>query len=423
MQEILLQQVTIVAPGSPFDGQVRDVLVRNGRIAKVAPSITDQAERIIKKQGAFLSIGWVDTGVQTGEPGYEHRETLATVGAAAAAGGFTGIVCEPNTLPVVQSSPDLLYIQHKTSQQLVSFYPTGALTKDCAGEEITEMLEMNAAGAVAFTDGSHPVLHPGILLRALQYVKTFSGLVVNRPLEPTIGKNGLLHEGIVSTSLGMKGIPAIAEDLMVQRDLKLLEYADSRLHLSCLSSAGAVQLVREAKAKGLRVTASVSVMNLAYDHTALSDFDSQMKLMPPLRTSADREALQQGVIDGTIDIITSNHVPVEQEGKKLEFPYAAFGAIGLETLYALCATHLSDWLSPALMVEKIAIAPRRIFGLPLPTITEDAPVDCTVFVPNAEWTYQAEQVKSRSRNSPLIGQSLRGRVLATIKNDYIYQTK
>ena len=231
-----------------------------------------------------------------------------------------------------------------------------------------------------------------------------------------IGGGGQVHEGEASTALGLRGIPAIAEELMVQRDLQLLEYADSRLHLSNLSTAGAVQMVREAKQKGLRVTASVSVMNLAFDDTAVNTFDAAYKLMPPLRGREDLEALKEGVLDGTIDAISANHIPLEEELKKKEFSYAEFGSTGLEVLYAVCKTHLAGWLTDELLVQLIAANPRKVFGLPVPLIGEGQPAELTVFSPAQQWVYSRDKVRSRSFNSPFLGKKLIGKPLAVISN-------
>jgi dihydroorotase len=415
--DLLIKNARIVDPNGPLHGQLQDVLIQNGQIQAVGKELEASDFPQLKADGLHLSIGWMDTGVQTGDPGLEHREDFQSVGAAAAAGGFTAISCQPNTLPVVQSKSDILYVRNQALASLVNFYPMGAITHDTEGKEITEMIDMAKAGAIAFTDGHKAIQHPGIMLRALQYVKTFDGVVVNQPQEHTIAGQGQLHEGLVSTSLGMRGIPAIAESLMVQRDLQLLEYTESRLHLANISSAASVRLIREAKARGLRVTASVAIMNLCFDDSQLKSFDSNFKVSPPLRTASDREALKEGVLDGTIDIITSNHVPIEEEGKKLEFSYASFGAIGLETLYGLAGKYLSGWLSDALLIEKIAINPRKLFRIAMPKIEEGAPAELTAFIPGLSWKYEGGRIASRSSNSPVIGQELKGKVVGAFRNN------
>ncbi|MCB0545954.1 MAG: dihydroorotase [Phaeodactylibacter sp.] len=412
--DVLIKNVQIVDPDGAYDGKRRDILIREGRIASIGQAV--RAEGVLRLEGEqwYVSAGWMDMGVQTGDPGYEHRENLESASEAAAAGGFTAIACQPNTAPALHSKSEVLYILHNTRNLPVSFYPIGALSMDCAGKEITEMIDMHMSGALAFSDGKKPLQHGGLMLRALQYVKGFGGLVINQPLDREIGGHGQMHEGEVSTSLGLPGIPAIAEELMVRRDLHLLEYAGSRLHLANLSTAGAVQMVREAKANGLQVTASVAVMNLIFDDSAASTFDSNFKVMPPLRGKEDREALREGVLDGTIDAISSNHVPLEEELKKKEFSYAEFGVTGLEVLYAVCKTHLGDWLSDELFVRKVALNPRKILGLPIPRIEEGQPAELTLFSPVQQWAYTRNEARSRSLNSPFLGKELEGRVVAII---------
>ena len=414
--DVLIKSAHIIDPGGPHHEQGRDILVRDGKIDAIGKAIDAKGVPRLEGERLNVSAGWMDMGVQTGDPGFEHRENLTSVGAAAAAGGFTAIACQPNTNPVLHAKSEVLYILQHTRSQLVNFFPLGAISSGCAGKEITEMIDMHTAGALAFSDGNQPLQHDGLMLRALQYVKAFDGLVINQPLDLEIGGGGQVHEGEASTALGLRGIPAIAEELMVQRDLRLLEYADSRLHLANLSTAGAVQMVREAKQKGLRVTASVSVMNLAFDDAAVNTFDAAYKLMPPLRGREDLEALKQGVLDGTIDAISANHVPLEEELKKKEFSYAEFGATGLEVFYAVCRTYVGDWLTDDLIVRLAAANPRKIFGLPLPVIEEGQRAELTVFSPAQQWVYSRDKVLSRSFNSPFLGKELIGKPLAVINN-------
>lgn len=282
------------------------------------------------------------------------------------------------------------------------------------------MFDLHQAGAVAFSNGSNPISDSGLLLRALQYVKAFSSLVINFPYDQSLTIDAHMHEGPISTSLGMKGIPSLAEELMVQRDLRLLAYTDSRLHLANISSRRSVELIREAKAAGARVTASVPILNLIFTHEALSDYNSNLKLLPPLRTEEDRQALLEGLRDGTIDAISTNHVPWDQESKKKEFPFAEFGATGLETLYGLYQTHLSDALPLDVFVEKCSHGPRHSLQLPNIKITEGQPAELTLFQPNEMWTYTPQEVASKSLNSPVLGQELRGKVVGVVIGRGVY---
>ena len=353
-------------------------------------------------------------GVHTGDPGFEHREDLFSCTQAATAGGFTAIACFPNTHPAVHSKSEVLYIKNKTAGGAVRFHPIGAISQGCEGKDLAELYDMHAAGAVAFSDGVHSVQDAGLLLRALEYARAFNGLVMNTPHHKTIAAGGQMNEGLVSTQLGLKGISALSETLMVQRDLSLLEYAQSRLHLHLISAAQSVQMIRVAKQAGLPVTASVAIANLCFTDEKLSGFESNWKIKPPLRTGADREALIKGVQDGTIDFICSNHTPWDEEAKNLEFPYAEFGMIGLETLFSLCRTYLGDHLPLPLLIEKIAVAPRRILGLPIPAILPGEPAEITIFNPNESWTFTGKEIVSKSKNTPLTGEVLKGRVLMTM---------
>jgi dihydroorotase len=361
-----------------------------------------------------VSPGWFDVGVQTGDPGFEHREDLRTVAAAAAKGGFTAIAPFPNTQPPVHSKSEILYIRNTTAGLGVHFYPIGAVSQDCAGKDMAELYDMHAAGAVAFSDGKKSVQDAGLLLRSMQYARAFNGLILNEPHHKTIAAGGQMHEGTVSTSLGLKGLPSLAEEIMVQRDLSLLEYSEGRLHIHLVSSAKSVDMIRAAKKAGLQVTCSVAVANLFFTDGELRDFDSNWKLLPPLRAQSDADALLEGLTDGTIDFIVSNHSPWDDEAKNLEFPYADFGMIGLESVFALCRTFGDKKLPLPLLVEKLSLAPRRIFGLPVPEIKEGEKAELTVFDPTASYTFSVENIGSKSRNTPFLGRTMQGKVLGTI---------
>ncbi|WP_421798670.1 dihydroorotase [Haliscomenobacter sp.] len=412
----LIRKATVIDSNSPYHGKVVDLFIEGDKITSIGTDLKRNADQVIQMEGAQVSPGWVDIGVQVGDPGYEHREDLRSVSAAAAAGGFTTIAAQPNTLPAVDGKTEVAYLKQFSRGKLVDILPIGAITSKCQGKDITEMIDMHHAGAIAFSDGNHAVADNGMILRALEYVKAFNGIVINQPLDRTLAFEGQMHEGVVSTSLGMKGIPNLAEDLMVQRDIYLAQYADSRLHLANLSSQFAVDLVRQAKAKGLKISCSVAALNLAYDDRSLVEFDSNFKVLPPLRSGEDIEALKQGLKDGTIDLIGSNHIPLEEEAKKLEFPYADFGAIGLETTYALINTHLEGVLSQIELVEKLAANPRRIFNLEEITVREGAKANLTVFHPHHQWTFGPTHIRSKSSNSPLMGVQLKGKVIGVVNN-------
>lgn len=416
--KLLIRNATITDPNSPHNGEKQDLLIDQGIITRIGTGFSpSEADETWDLKDALLSPGWLDIGAQTGDPGLEHREDLEHAAAAAMMGGYTGVACFPNTQPCVHSKSEVHYILQSTRDYLVKFYPIGAVSHDCAGKEITEMLDMQAAGAVAFSDGKAPVAHAGLLLRALLYAKTFGGVIFNQPHEQSIIPGGQMHEGVVSTQLGMKGIPSLAESLMVQRDLDILAYTDSRLHIHNISTGRAVSLIREAKQQGLQVTCSVPAINLFFTETDLQSFDAMLKVLPPIRTEEDRQAIFAGLQDGTIDFITSNHVPLEVEAKHLEFSYAKFGAIGLETAYAAAQTALEEILDAGQMVEKFAIQPRKLLGLEVPVITEGEAANLTAFAPGLKWTLEEKAIRSKSKNSPFVGRELTGRALAVVKGD------
>ena len=412
--DLLIKNATIVDPGTSLTGKQMDVLISGGKIVQIGKGITSLKAKEIKIKGLHISPGWLDVGVQTGDPGLEHREDLITVTNAAAAGGFTGIACYPNTDPVTDSKSGVLYLKQNSQDLPVDCYPIGALSAGCDGKDITELYDMHEAGACAFSDGNRSIQHAGLMLRGLLYVKAFDGLVINHPHDKTLSANGQMHEGYVSTTLGLRGISGLTEEIMVQRDIELAEYAQSKVHIANISTALSVEKIKKAKAKGIQVTTSVAALNLLFDDGVLSGFDSNFKVLPPLRSKNDIKALKKGLKDGTIDFITSNHVPLEEEAKKLEFPYATFGAIGLETSFAVANTALEKSLSLEDLVEKLSIQPRKTLGLPIVKIEEGTLANLSLFVPNTPWTVTKKDIRSRSENTPLIGHVLKGGVFGII---------
>lgn len=412
---LLLQQARVI--DGKTESQPRDILIRNGQIVAIAPHIQAEAGmELVSSPHLCVSPGWLDVGVQTGDPGFEHRENLQTVALAASKGGFTAIAPFPNTNPAIHSKSEILYIKNNTAHTGVHFYPIGAISQECAGKDLAELYDMHASGAVAFSDGEKSVQDAGLLLRAMQYVRAFNGLVINEPHHKTIASGGQIHEGAISTSLGLKGLSALAEEVMVQRDLSLLEYAEGRLHIHLVSTAKSVAMIRAAKKAGLPVSCSVAVANLFFTDEQLRDFDSNWKVRPPLRTQSDADAMLEGLADGTIDFIVSNHTPRDEEAKNLEFTYADFGMIGLETVFPLCQTFGHNKLPLPLLVEKLSLAPRRILGLPIPRIEEGAAAELTVFDPFEKYTFGPEHIGSKSRNTPFLGQAFQGKVIQIVSH-------
>jgi len=428
--QLLIRSAHIVDAASPFNGQVRDILVENGLIRQIGDDISvDAAVRVIEAENLHVSSGWVDMRVSTQDPGYEHKEDLTSVCRAAAAGGFTDIAVLPNTQPVVDAKGTLGYVQRMAEGQPVSIHVIAAVTKKAAGEDFTEMLDLHHGGAVAFSDGNHPLQNPDLLLKTLQYLQPINGLLMNRPEETLLTKFGQMHEGVQSTLLGLKGIPAVAEELMIERDLRLLDYVTSEepsadglgttapsttppaLHFSTISTARSVELIRKAKAEGKPVSCDVAAHQLVFDDSALADFETNLKVNPPFRSPDDVAALWAGLADGTIDAIVSDHTPQDAESKNLEFDQAEFGVIGLETVFASTITHNRE-LSLSQLIDKLTTRPRHILRLPALSIAEGQPGSLTLFDPTGTWTY--DRTHSKSKNSPFLGQMLTGRVIGTV---------
>lgn len=405
----LLKNLTILGESS-----TTNILIQDGIIQAIGPDIS--AENAAEKEfnGAIVSPGWMDADVQVGDPGLEHREDLNSAAKAAAAGGFTAFACQPNTQPVLQSKSEILYIKNNSQALMVDVYPIGALSHNCEGKEITEVIDMHHAGAIGFSDGKHSIQHSGLMLRALQYVKTVDGIVINRPLDAFINGDGQIHEGYVSTTLGIKGSPSLAEEMMIQRDLYLTAYAESKLLIAGVSTAKGVELIRQAKAEGISVKASVAVLNLLFDESSLSTFDSNLKVKPYLRSKGDQEALWAGLNDGTIDMIISNHFPLEEEAKKLEFSYAKFGTIGLETAFAALHSQLNGRMSSEALIQKLATGVRQVFGLPIPKIAVGEKANITIADPSDIWTFKRQNIFSKSKNTPFINALFKGRVLGVV---------
>ncbi|GAB3513833.1 dihydroorotase [Emticicia fontis] len=422
----LLKSVKIIDNKSDLNGQIKDIFIEEGKISRIADIIEEKADKIIEGENLHVSIGWIDMRVSPKDPGYESKEDLSSLCKAAAAGGFTKIVTLPNTKPTVQTKESIAYYKGFSKTQLVDILPAAAVTKNCEGKDFTEMLDLNNAGAVAFTDGEHPLWNADILLKTLQYLYPINGFLMNHPEETTLTLFGQMHEGIESTLLGMKGIPSTAEEIIVMRDLKLLEYAfsqitekkaDSALHFSTISTKKAVELIREAKAKGLPVSCDIAAHQLAFTDADLKEFDTNLKVNPPFRTKADIEALQAGLADGTIDSIVSDHNPQDEESKNLEFDMADFGIIGLETAFAVANTYSN--LSIETLIEKLTNNPAKLLRLAEETIQEGSLANLTIFNPDLEWTFTEKDIRSKSKNTPFVDQTFKGKVIGVINKNQI----
>lgn len=409
----------LIHPGHSLHGQAVAIRVEDGIITAIAPDLEDGQAKVYNYPNASVSIGWLDLETEAGDPGVEHREDISSLARSAMKGGYTHIGVRPHADPCMHDKSGVGYLLQQSKESGVTMLPLGAITRDLAGKDITEMLDMRASGALAFTDGHHSLQHAGVMLRALLYVKSFDGLVMNQPLEAGIAAKGHLHEGLVSTTLGMRGIPALAEELMVERDLHLLAYTDSRLHLSHISTAGAVARIRQAKAKGLQVTASVAALNLLGTVEDLRSFDSHYKVLPPLREEEDRLALIEGLKDGTIDCISSNHCPRELEAKHLEFAYADFGAVMLSTSFGTLSTALQEHLEESKIIDLLTKGPREVLGIPMPQLTIGEKAELSFYNYEESWQPERADIGSKSKNAPLLGRQLKGRPIGIVNGTYL----
>jgi dihydroorotase len=413
--KLVITGVTIADPNSKFNQSTCDVRVDQGSIVAIGESLSQEAgEEVFDGTGCYLSPGFFDLNCAIGDPGFETREDLQTATNAAQSGGFTGIAVLPHTDPVVHSKAEVEYILNRSKHTLVDIYPIGAISKSLEGKELAELYDMQQAGAVAFSDGNKPVADDGFMSRALQYAKGIDALIMVYPENKSIAGKAQVNESKTSVLLGMKGIPALAEQMQISRDLFLAAYHDTPMHISTISTAGSVQLIKKAKRDGAKVTCDVAAHQLVFSEELLNDFDSNYKVKPPLRGRNDIKALIAGLRDGTIDAITSQHRPHEIEHKDVEFEIAAYGILGLQTALPLL---VKAGLDAQQIAEKLSISPRKILKIEVPIIENGATANFTVYSLKESWLYDATTNKSKSKNSPLLNQQLTGKVKLVYNNN------
>jgi len=414
---MLIRQATVINPDSSFHGKVVDLLVEDGVIKDMAPQLSVTGHEIIEAEGLHISNGWVDVFADYREPGYEQKETIATGLAAAAAGGFTDVLLAPNASPVIDSKATVQFALQRAAGKAVNLHPLGAVSRNIEGKTLAEMLDMRAQGAIAFTDGWKPVQNTNLLLKALEYVKAFDGLIVQIPIDSALAAGGLMHEGERSTRLGMPGIPALAETLMVHRDIELVRYTGSRLHITGISAAASVALIRAAKQQGVEVTCSVTPYHLALNDEALTTYSSLYKVLPPLRSEEDRQALIEGLKDGTIDCIASHHRPQDWDAKNKEFEYAGEGMNIQEMTFPILWESVGEAVGLERLIDALSAAPRSIFGLSAAGIEKGQAASFTLFTTNGERVYEQKDMKSMGLNNPFLGKPLKGRVVGIFNNN------
>ena len=417
--KILIRQARIVDPSSPHHGQVKDLYIENGIIRLIEDHIESEADKTVEFANLNLSTGWMDVFANFADPGYEFKETMETGAAAAVKGGYTDVMLIPNTQPVVHNKSGIEYLVQKGKTLPVNIHPIGAVTKNTNGEELAEMYDMKASGAIAFSDGTHSIQSAGLLLKALQYIKTFNGVLIQLPDDKTINPQGLMNEGIVSTQLGLPGKPSMSEEIVIDRDIKLAKYTESGIHFTGVTSAKSLDYIKAAKQEGIKVSCSVTPDHLFFCDEDLVTYDTNLKINPPLRTREDRSSLQNAIKEGIIDCIATHHLPHEKDSKLVEFEYAKYGTIGLETAYAAINTAMPGEKQET-WVKVLSSNPRKLFGLPALSIAIDQPACLTAFDPAQNWTVELKDIKSRSKNSPYLQKTLTGKVLATINKDQLF---
>ncbi len=411
---LLVKNVIIADPQSSFNKQECDVRVVDGQIQNIGKLTANHDETVFEAAGAFLTPGFFDLNCVAGDPGFETKEDIQTLTNAAKAGGFTGLALLPQANPVVQSKSQVEYILNKAKNNLVDVLPVGAISQNREAKELAELFDMQQAGAVAFSDGDRALQDDGFMSRALQYAKGFDALLMVYPENKSIAGKSQINESKNSVLLGMKGLPALAEEMHIARDIFLATYNETKIHISNISTAGAVALIRKAKRDGVQVSCDVTAHHLVFTEELLVDFDSNYKVKPPLRSKADIKALIAGLKDGTIDAITSQHRPEEIEFKNVEFEIAHYGIIALQTVLPLL---LKAGLDTGLIAEKLAINPRKLLNLAIPVIAKGEKANFTVFNPTEKWLYNAKNNFSKSANSPLLGTELTGKVILVCNNN------
>ncbi|AMM50512.1 dihydroorotase [Rufibacter sp. DG15C] len=417
--DLLLKGVTIIHNTSPFHDKSVDIHLKDGLIHEIGFGLEAPNAVLIHELGLCCSIGWFDLTAQMGEPGFEHRETKESFMQAASYGGFTEVAVLPNLVPITQTRSSVYSVKSYSQNSPVTIHPIGAVTENCEGQDLSELVDMHRAGAVAFSDGVHAIQASDSILKALEYLSLIDGLLLNRAENLRMALGGQMHEGVISTTLGLKGIPSIAEETQVVRDLQLLEYAGGRLHFSQVSSAKSIEAIRTAKKKGLAVTCDVASYQCAFTDNSIVPFDTNYKVSPPFRSEEDRKAIVDGLSDGTIDVLVSSHLPLEIEAKELEFDFAQPGIVNIQTAFSIANQTLRPHLALSDIVHKLTVRPREVLMMEVPTLEEGSIANLTLFHPEREWSFTLATNASLSINSPFLGQSMKGSVYGTFHQNIL----
>jgi len=415
---ILIKQATVIDSTSQYNGRVVDILIEKGVITQIKKTITpEKGVKTIEAEGLHVSAGWLDMQVNFCDPGYEHKETLNNGLKSAAKGGFTSVCLMSGTNPPLHNKAQIEYVANRAKDNLVEVLPIGTLSHNQEGKDLSEMYDMKLSGAVAFSDYKKSTKDAGLILRALQYSQNINSFIITHCDDKTISHDGLVNEGVTSTKLGLKGIPALAEEIMLQRNIQILEYTGGKMHIPTISTKGSVELIKKAKAKKLNITCGVAAYNLLLDDSELEGFDTNYKVNPPLRTKEDIDALKKGIADGTIDVIVSDHNPQDIESKDLEFDLADNGMVGLESCFGVLNAALTSKVPLENIIDTVTKNPRSILGIDSVTIKEGVEANLTLFNPTKKYIFDKSHLVSSNKNSGIIGKELKGGVIGVVNNN------
>jgi len=413
---IIIRNAKIIDTNSSHNNKVLDILIKNGKIEQIAKSINAPANiKECKSKNVHVSPGWLDMQAQFCEPGFEYKEDLNSGMQAAAKGGFTAVALLPDTNPICDNKASVEYLIKSSSNNAVEIIPIGSISEGLKGENISEMYDMHQVGAAAFCHAKKSI-NAGLLMRALLYTKPFGSTIMNFPLSKEVAANGNVNEGVAATKLGLKGIPSVAEDIIVNRDIYLAEYCESALHFTQVSSSNALQMIKNAKNKSLKITCGLSTYHLMLSDENLASFDSNFKVSPPLKNQKEIKTFIKAIKENVVDVLVSDHTPQHIENKKCEFDLAAYGIINIQTSFSIANTILKNEITVQHLVDLFCHNPRKILKKEIPLIKEGEEANITVFDPDEEWVFTEEKIVSKSKNTPFIGKKFMGKVLGIYNN-------